>query len=48
VTATPAPGANPAVYDTSYGTSTGTCQMTFTDTKKSSATLYLTNDYNPH
>jgi hypothetical protein len=48
VTSTPPPSQNPAVYEVSYGTSLGTCQITFTDTKKSKAILTVTNDYNPH
>jgi hypothetical protein len=50
ITATPPPSQNPAVYEVSYGTSLGTCQITFTDSsaKKSSTVLNVTNDYNPH
>ncbi len=50
ITATPPPSQNPAIYEVSYGTSLGTCQITFTDSsaKKSSAVLNVTNDYNPH
>jgi hypothetical protein len=48
VTSTPPPSQYPAVYETSYGTSLGTCQITFTDTKKNKAVLTVTNDYNPH
>jgi hypothetical protein len=47
VTSTPPPSQNPAVYEISYGTSLGTCQITFTDTKKSKAILTVTNEYNP-
>jgi hypothetical protein len=48
VTSTPPPSQYPAVYETSYGTSLGTCQITFTDTKKNKGVLTVTNDYNPH
>jgi hypothetical protein len=48
VVSTPPPSQNPAVFVVSYGTTLGTCSITFADTKKSSAPLTVTNDYNPH
>lgn len=48
VVSTPPPSQNPVVYEVSYGTALGNCTITFTDTQKSTATLNVTNDYNPH